>query len=477
MDEHRREKTELPRTVPTTTQLAGAIRARELSACDVVEVHLARIAAENPRLNAIVTLDAAGARERARAADQALARGELWGPLHGVPFTLKDSHSTAGMRTTVGHPSFEHHVPVEDGAVAARLKAAGGILLGKTNVPPLLMRAQTDNAIFGCTSNPWDLARTAGGSSGGSAAAVAAGLVPFDIGSDMTGSIRIPASYCGVFGFKPTSNRVPGTGHIPPLPGMPRPERFMAASGPLARSVQDLELIMRVLAGPDGRDIEVAPVPWRDAVPRAPRSLRIAYLTAFPDVPTARDVRACVARVVDALAREGAIVEERDPGFAIPALNEAWRAFMPVLTSALAELMGAAPPAGPKDAQVVSYVDALRVLDRREALVVAADALFADFDAFLSPATIATAFPHSPPRTPIPVDEAQVDSRFVDHYLYPWSFTGHPAVVLPAGLGSDGLPIGVQLVARRFGDEDLLAVASAVSELIGGFRAPPPAHS
>ena len=304
-------------------------------------------------------------------------------------------------------------------------------------------------------------------------AAVAAGLVPFDVGSDMTGSIRIPASYCGVFGFKPTSNRVPGTGHIPPLPGTPRLERFMAVSGPLARSVQDLELLMRVLAGPDGRDIEVAPLPWRDAAPRAPRSLRIAYLTAFPDVPTARDVRATLDRVVDALAGEGAIVEERDPGFAVAALNEAWRTFMPVLMSAMTELMGAALPAVPKDAHAASYVDALRVLDRRDALVVAADALLADFDAFLSPATIATAFPHRPPRTPIPVDDAQVDSRFVDHYLYPWSFTGHPAVVLPAGLGSDGLPIGVQLVARRYGDENLLAVASAVSDLIGGFRARP----
>jgi amidase len=457
----------------TATDMARAIRARELTACDVVEALLGRIASENPRLNAIVTLDVAGAHERAHAADQALARGELWGPLHGVPFTLKDSHATAGMRTTVGHAAFEHHVPVEDGAVAARLKAAGGILLGKTNVPPLLMSAQTDNPIFGRTSNPWDVTRTPGGSSGGAGAAVAAGLVPFDIGSDMSGSIRIPASYCGVFGLKPSANRVPSTGHIPPPPGAPRVDRFLAASGPLARSVQDLDLIMRVLAGPDGRDGEVAPLPWRDVAPRAARSLRIAYLPALPDVPTAREVSATIARVVEALAREGAHVEERDPGFTAPALNEVWRAFLPVFTSAMVELSGIALSTGAKESPPPSLTDWLRVLDRRDAVVAAADAQLSQFDAFLSPATISTAFPHRPPRTPIPVDDVQVESRFVDHYLYPWSFTGHPALVLPAGLGADGLPIGVQLVARRWDDEKLLAIASAVVDVIGGFRAPP----
>jgi len=177
----------------SASDLSVAVRRRALSARDVIEQHLAHIRQHNPALNAIVTLDEEGALRAAREADGALARGAQCGPLHGVPFTLKDCHATLGMRTTAGHPTLADHVPAEDGTVAARLKAAGAILVGKTNVPPMAMSLQTDNPIFGRTNNPWNPARTVGGSSGGAAAAVAAGLVPFDIGSDMSGSIRIPA--------------------------------------------------------------------------------------------------------------------------------------------------------------------------------------------------------------------------------------------------------------------------------------------
>ncbi len=176
----------------TASEVAAAIRAGKVGAREVVEAQLARIGELNPKLNAIVTLDAERARARAIEADAASAGGEWWGPLHGVPFTLKDAHSTAGLRTTVGAPAFADYVPERDGTVAARLKAAGAILIGKTNVPPMLMSAQTDNPIFGRTLNPWDLARTPGGSSGGAASAVAAALTPFDVGSDMSGSIRMP---------------------------------------------------------------------------------------------------------------------------------------------------------------------------------------------------------------------------------------------------------------------------------------------
>jgi amidase len=192
----------------STSELARKLAAGEVSALDAVEGYLARITAHHAALNAVVTLDAARARERARAADAARARGESWGPLHGVPFTLKDAIATAGVRTTVGDARMDH-VPSRDATVAARLQAAGAILLGKTNVPPLLMRAQTDNALFGRTNNPHALERTVGGSSGGSGAAVAAALTGFDIGSDMSGSIRIPANYCGVYGLKPSAGRIP----------------------------------------------------------------------------------------------------------------------------------------------------------------------------------------------------------------------------------------------------------------------------
>src|SRR5438876_8223358 len=210
----------------STTQLAAAIRAGDGSATEVLEAHLAQIATHNPALNAVVTMDAEQAHKRAHAADEALARGEIWGPLHGVPFTLKDAHATAGMRTTTGFPPLDH-VPQEDSTVTARLKAAGGVLLGKTNVPVMLADYQTTNLIFGRTNNPWNIERTPGGSSGGAAAALAGGMTPFEIGTDLSASIRIPAHFCGVCGLKPTEQRVTLTGLIP---GLPTPRSFCIMS-------------------------------------------------------------------------------------------------------------------------------------------------------------------------------------------------------------------------------------------------------
>ncbi len=224
--------------------MAGIIRAGHLSAREVVAAHLTQIAAHNPALNAVVTLDAERASERARQADDAYARGELWGPLHGVPFTLKDAHATAGLRTTTGFPPLANYVPKEDGTVAARLRAAGGILIGKTNVPVMLADFQTSNPIFGRTNNPWDTARTPGGSSGGAAAALASGMTPFEIGTDLSASIRLPAHFCGVFGLKPTERRVALTGLIPGLAG-PRPLRIMSSIGPMARSASSVATALR----------------------------------------------------------------------------------------------------------------------------------------------------------------------------------------------------------------------------------------
>src|SRR2546421_7333242 len=243
----------------STTQLADAIRARHVSATEVLEAHLAQIDTHNPALNAIVTIDAERAYERAREADEALARGQVWGPLHGVPFTLKDAHATAGMRTTSGFPPLDY-VPQEDSTVTARLKAAGGILMGKTNVATMLADYQSANPIFGRTNNPWNSERTPGGSSGGAAAALAAGMTPFEIGTDLSASIRIPAHFCGVFGLKPTEQRVPLTGLIPGLP-TPRSVRIMSCIWPMARTVEDLALLFSIIAGPGGRGTGVQPVP------------------------------------------------------------------------------------------------------------------------------------------------------------------------------------------------------------------------
>ena len=458
----------------TASRMAAALRARELSAVELLQTLLARIARVNPALNAIVTLDIERAMQRAREADEALAGGRSWGPLHGVPFTLKDCFETAGVRTTAGHPPLAAYVPDVDSTVAVRLKAAGAILLGKSNVPPLAMSAQTSNEIFGRTSNPWDVSRTSGGSSGGAAAAVAAGLVPFDIGSDMSGSIRIPAHFCGVYGFKPTSNRVPGTGHIPPPPGMPRLDRQMCSYGPLARSVEDLVLLTSVLVGPDGEDTEVPPVPWRDVPARRAEELRFIWRSRWPGVPTARAVSDAVEHTARALSDAGAQVLEGDPGFTRDELMAVWSDYFPIVSAAMMECVGMALPVKAAGGAVAGLAGWIKVQERRDPLVRAIDrTLTQRFDAFLCPAAISGAFHHSPPRSPFPIDGDMVDSRFVDHYLFPFNMLGNPCVVLPAGVTQDGLPVGVQLVAARYRDEELLAVSQAVVEVLGGLRHPP----
>jgi amidase len=454
-------------------ELAAALRARELSSLELLQALLARIEQRNKPLNAIVTLDTERALARALEADAALAAGTSWGPLHGVPFTLKDCFETEGVRTTAGHPPLASHVPANDSTVAARLKKAGAILLGKTNVPPLAMSAQTNNEIFGRSSNPWDTARTTGGSSGGAAAAVAARLVPFDIGSDMSGSIRIPAHFCGVYGFKPTSNRVPGTGHVPPPPGVPRMDRQLCAYGPIARSVDDLVLLTSLIAGADGEDTEVPPLPWRDVPRRAPRGLRIAWRGAWAGVPTARGVTAAVERVARTLADAGAQVEEADPGITREEIMSVWNEIFPIASAAMMEVTGLTLPVK-AEASSSGLAAWVRAQDRRDALVRAIDgALTRRFDAFLCPAAITSAFLHSAPRAPFDVDGEMVDSRFVDHYLFPFNLIGNPCAVLPAGLGDDGLPVAVQLVGARWRDEELLAVAKVVDDAVQGLRHPP----
>src|ERR1700737_927945 len=293
----------------STTQLAAAIRERKITAEETLEAFLAQIDKHNPVLNAVNIIDAEKAKERARAADEALARGELWGPLHGVPFTLKDAHSTAGMRTTVGFPPLANCVPEEDSTVAARLKQAGAVLLGKTNVALMLGDYQTNNPLFGRTNNPWNIERTSGGSSGGAAAALAAGMTPFEIGTDLSGSIRIPAHFCGVFGLKPTEHRVPLTGLIPGLPG-PRPIRIMSCIGPMARRVEDVALLFAIIVGPDGYDTDVAPVPVEEMPQRELQRLRIAFAPTFPGFPVAAEIRGAIKEFAGRLCPLGAAGEK-----------------------------------------------------------------------------------------------------------------------------------------------------------------------
>ncbi|HUJ09061.1 MAG TPA: amidase [Verrucomicrobiae bacterium] len=474
----------------TAHELATAIRERQISASGVLEAHLAQIARHNATLNAIVTLNEEPARKRAREADAALARGEVWGPLHGVPVTIKDSFATAGLRTTSGYPPLADYIPAEDATVVARLKAAGAIVLGKTNLPVLVQGFQSDNPIFGRTNNPWDLTRTPGGSTGGGAAALASGMSPLEIGSDYGGSVRIPAHYCGLFSIKPTERRVPLTGHIPELPGQPRSVRHVATPGPLARSVEDLKIALQLIAGPDLQQPDIPPVSFPFLLRPPLTELRIAWSDSFGGLPITRDTRAAMHGLLARLDEDGCAVEQCTPdGFDFPGLWETYgelrqceigSAMTPELEAECAANFGVSPTSEDPEmrgmarrlnATLKQYAETLTT---RDAYVATAERFLASWDVFVCPVTVGPAFPHCAPGTPIDVDDQKVPYRLGGTgYTSPFNLTGNPSVVIPLTRSQEGLPIGVQLVGPRWSDMKLLAIAEAIVEFTGPFQRPP----
>ncbi len=447
-------------TFMTAHELATVIRQRRVSAVEVLEAYLAQITRHNPTLNALVTLDEGGARRRAEACDTALARGELWGVLHGVPITLEDAHATAGLRSTWGgYPSLATHVPSEDSTVPARLQAAGAIILGKTHGPAIW-----EDSVFGQTNNPWDLARTSGGSSAGPAAALAAGLSALDIGLDTLGSIQNPAHYCGIYGMRPTEHRVPLTGafFIDPI----RKFRIMSVTGPMARSVEDLRLALQIISGPDGRDPHVPPVPWHQISRPALRELRIAWASTFPGMPIAQDIRTRIEKLAQELGQSGVRMEQCLPEVDFVAQTQlGWHLFS-LLASAF-DPQTEGKPSGSLD-------DYLLALHQRDGFMAAWEEFFTKWDALVCPAGPITAERHTdtiPMVDGVVVPDDQGKLLDIPYYLSPVS--GCPTVVIPLAQDHNGLPFGVQVMGRRWEDERLLAIAEIVSEVTGGFQRPP----
>jgi amidase len=471
-------------------RLAALVRAREVSARELLEAHLAQVARHNARLNALITLDEERARERALQADEATARGESWGPLHGVPITIKDSFMTAGVRTTSSYKRLRHHIPSHDATVVARLKAAGGILLGKTNLPTLTLDLQTSGHLFGRASNPWDESRTPGGSTGGGAVAVATGMSPFEVGSDLGGSIRVPSHYCGVFGFKPTEHRVPISGHIPPLPGRPRGVRYEGAAGPLARCVEDLRLGLKLLAGPDDEDFDVPPLPVREVPPREPRHYRIAWTDDFGGLPVTRETRTAMEKLARTLEELGCRVERAAPkGINYDELWEVWGRVlgaeigseMPFLFRfAISVRFNAMRGDATLNRGVIrgmqiempEYIEALAIRDRFTGQV---ESFLSDWDAWLCPVSVGQAFTHRPSGEWIEVDEQRVPYMAgTAGFTSVFNLTGHPVVVLPlTQLVDSPLPLGIQVVGRRWLDEELLALSESLAHVTGAYRKPP----
>ncbi|ESZ24579.1 MULTISPECIES: amidase [unclassified Mesorhizobium] len=449
----------------STIDLAAAIAARKISAVEALDAHLVQIDRHNEAVNAIVNLDLEGARERAENADVALAHGDALGSLHGVPFTLKDTHETADMKTTVGFAPFADYVAKADSPVVARLKAAGGILIGKTNVATMLGDWQSDNPLFGRTSNPWNRSRTSGGSSGGAAAAVATGMTPFDVGTDMQDSIRLPSAFCGVYGLKPTEHRVSLAGAFPDPNGAARSVRLMSCLGPLARSVEDLALIYKIIAGPDGADTDLAPVPV-EAMPRLDlKTLRIAVAPSFPGFPVAGKIAAAVESLAKRLQSAGVIVEEAN----LPEID--LHDDLEQGGDLIGMMLEAAQPEPPE--QPTPITNWFEALARRDRSILAWDRFFETCDALLCPVAMTTAFAHCEPGTPIEVDGKEQSYWMLPAYGAVFNYSGHPALSLPCGQDRDGLPIGLQLVGKRWSESRLLGIAKAIEALTGGFKRPP----
>ncbi|MGX8010439.1 amidase [Mesorhizobium sp. ORM8.1] len=445
--------------------LAAAFAARKISTVEALDAHLAQIDQHNDAVNAVISLDRECAYERAKNADSALARGAMTGPLHGVPFTLKDMHETAGLRTTVGFPPFADYVAKADSPLVAKLKAAGGILIGKTNVATMLGDWQSNNPLFGRTGNPWDLSRTSGGSSGGAAAAAAAGMTPFDVGTDMQDSIRLPAAFCGVYGLKPTEHRISLAGAFPYPDDTACSVRLISCLGPLARGVPDLALIYRIIAGPDGADTDLAPVPV-EAMPKLDlKTLRIAFAPSFPGFPVAGDISAAVENLAGQLQSAGAVVEEAK----LPKLD--LRDDLAQGGALIGMMMEAAQPEPPEQPTPVSRW--FEALARRDRSILAWDQFFGNYDALLCPVAMTTAFAHCEPGTPLKVGGKEQSYWMLPAYGAVFNYSGHPALSMPCGQDSGGLPIGLQLVGARWSESRLLGIAEAMAPLTGGFRRPP----
>ena len=448
----------------TATELSRLIRAKQVSPVEVVQAYLDRIDQVDSKLHAYITVCGEEALTAAREAERAIARGRYLGPMHGIPVAAKDQWWTKGVRTTAGSTILRDFVPDEDATVMTRLKAAGGILLGKTNVSAALSDWQTENPLFGRTNNPWNLERTAGGSSGGSAAALAAGFSALDVGSDLGGSIRIPAHFCGVCGFKPTEHRIPQTGQLDPR-GRPWRGRILNALGPLARTPEDLGLAFRICAGPDSRDLEVPPVAVQEMPKLELRRLRIAWMPSFPGVLSSTAIASAVETFARELERHASMVKACLPEVDVEA-QWALREHLRDLTTAGIFL----PESTSHPPTLAEYHEALV---RREHFIAGWERFFESWDVFLAPAALTTAFAHGPPGTPQSVNGEQVEYRRLFYPSTLFNCTGHPAAVIPLARDSAGLPIGLQLVGARWQDERLLAIAALLGEIAGPFQRPP----
>src|SRR5262245_10209881 len=478
----------------TATDMLAALRARRVSAVELLELHRRRIERHNPELNAIVEPDFERARRDAEAADAQRARGED-APLLGLPMTLKESINVRGLRTTAGMSQWKDFRSEHDAPVTTRVKGAGAVVMAKTNVPQMLSDWQSVNPVYGRTNNPWDLGRTPGGSTGGGSAALAAGLTPLEFGSDIGGSIRVPAAFCGVYGHRPSETAMPRSGQFP-MPPMPNAAVVMGVQGPMARSADDLELALDVGAGPEvGEDVA-----WKIALPAARRDrlagFRVAVLPALDWAPIDADVAGALDGLASSLGRLGCQVKVAQPD----ALGD-YRQHYALYLTLLAAVTSARVPAADRKARL----DVMRTRDdewsrasqrgiesgapdyvawfgQREQYRAAWRAFFREWDVLLMPAFPTPAYPHwdKPfPGTPESIKKTlDVNGRPVLEEMGLFcasvaTLSGQPSTAFPAGRSRSGLPIGLQAIGPYLEDRTPIRFASLVGHELGGFASPP----
>ena len=477
----------------TATELSEALAAEKVSAVELAQDAIARIERHDGKINAICVRDFERGLEAARAADTARARGDTR-PLLGIPLTVKESYNVAGLPTTWGFPPQKDFIPPEDALSISRVKAAGGVIIGKTNVPVGLADWQSYNEIYGTTNNPFDLGRTPGGSSGGSAAALAAGYGPLSLGTDIGGSLRVPAFHCGVYAHKPTYNMVPMRGHTPPpFPPLPL-DRDMAVIGPMARSAADLSLLLDVMAGPDPLE---AGVGYRLALP-PPRhnqlkSFRVLVIDSDPILPVNKEIRDAIEKLAGSLARSGVSVSRQSP--LLPNFAETSRLYMRMLMSFLGAFLAPDVIAGAQErAAKLTPEDRSLAAERLRGMTLSHRAwllddgararlraqcreLFKNFDALICPVMPTPAFPHdhSPEQETRRINIDGKDYAYPDQLAWPGIATlpGLPATAIPIGLSPQGLPVGVQIVGPWLEDRTPLRLAELIEREFGDFIPPP----
>jgi amidase len=448
----------------SASELTSALRRGDITSTKLLDIYLERIKRYNGKINAVVAMDVDAARARATQADKALAQGQIWGPLHGLPMTVKDVYEVVGMPATSGNPALKNHMPKRNAIAVQRLIDAGAIVFGKTNTPFYAMDFQTFNKLYGTTNNPWDLTRTPGGSSGGAAAALAMGFTPLELGSDLGGSLRHPAHFTGVYGHKPTFGIIPRYGHIPPPPGRVPPHIMpmipLSVVGPMARTAEDLDLAMDVLTTPGkanegGLRPELLPAPKKSL---SDYRVAVWFTDPFPDTEIDAQVMATLRKTVEKLREAGVQIDEK--ARPLIDLKENRKLFLDIFSKMKAKSMPGA-----------------ELVAKQKKVQAKWAAFFEDYDVLLAPVTRTVAFPHdqTQPKTSRKYIVNGQEQRYMTNAT--WALmavlSGLPVTAAPVGLSDSGLPVGVQIIGARLEDRTTIAFAKGLSKLVGGFETPP----